>query len=250
MVLNFDEDRVAMLSPCDMVEKIEGMPETVVTFFDDKIMDEFLRLYKVETIGSTAIKKHTIYKTVINGKEIAVVLAGIGAPLSVALFEEVCFMGAKNILMFGSCGVLTDIKEASIIIPYAAVRDEGTSFHYAPAGEEIQLNPVYVDRLEKLCKEAEVDYVKGKTWTNDAFYRETKAKVAQRVKEGCICVEMECSAMAAFANLRNVNFAQFFYAADSLAKEKWDMRILQGESLQGEEIALKLALEFATKLFD
>ena len=57
MVLNFDEDRVAMLSPCDMVEKIEGMPETVVTFFDDKIMDEFLRLYKVETIGSTAIKK-------------------------------------------------------------------------------------------------------------------------------------------------------------------------------------------------
>ena len=33
--------------------------------------------------------------------------------------------------------------------------------------------------------------VAGKVWTTDAIYRETKAKLDARKKEGCIAVEME-----------------------------------------------------------
>ena len=55
--------------------------------------------------------------------------------------------------------------------------------------------------------------------------------------------------MTAFANFRGVNFAQFFYAADSLAKEDWDVRILQDSKMNGEERALALALDWASKLF-
>lgn len=51
-------------------------------------------------------------------------------------------MGAGNLLVFGTCGVLDNsIKETSIIIPNSAIRDEGTSYHYAPATNEIALNP-------------------------------------------------------------------------------------------------------------
>ena len=47
-------------------------------------------------------------------------------------FEEVVAMGAKKFVLFGSCGVLDDEKvKDHIIIPVSAVRDEGTSYHYA-----------------------------------------------------------------------------------------------------------------------
>ena len=54
-------------------------------------------------------------------------------------------------------------------------------------------------------------------WTNDAFYRETRAMLNRRRSEGCAVVEMECSAMAASAALRGARFAQLFYTADTLA---------------------------------
>ena len=249
MVLRFDNDKNAILSLKDMVEKVDNMPETIVAFFDSKILDYFLKEYKSEQIASTSIKRLPVYKININGKDVAVFLTGIGAPLCVALCEELCYMGIKNILMFGACGVLTDIKEASIILPTSAVRDEGTSFHYAEPSDEIKLNEKYVNRLIQLCKDSSVDFITGKTWSNDAFYRETKGKIIEMQNRGCICVEMECSAMTAFANFRGVNFAQFFYAADSLAKEDWDVRILQDSKMNGEERALALALDWASKLF-
>ena len=55
-----------------------------------------------------------------------------------------------------------------------------------------------------------------KTWTTDAFFRETRGKVEKRLKQGCSVVEMECAAMATVAAFRNVKFAQFMWAADSL----------------------------------
>lgn len=44
--------------------------------------------------------------------------------------------------------------------------------------------------------------------------------------QGCICVDMECSANAAVAQFRDRNLIQFFYAADNLDAEEWDIRSL------------------------
>ena len=72
---------------------------------------------------------------------------------------------------------------------------------------------------------AEIDYVCGKTWTTDAFYRETESNTARRVGEGCVCVEMECSALQAVCDFRGAALYQFVYAADSL-HGTWNRRIL------------------------
>ena len=253
MVLNFDSNKNAIINAKDFVKPIKGMPQTVITFFENKLLDEFLRMFKTEIIGETgtACKRHPVYKFNYKGKDLAVVQSGVGAPYAVGNFEEVVAMGAKNILMFGSCGVLVDAKEASIIVPTAAIRGEGTSYHYARPSEEIALQPKYVNRLIKFFKNANVDYITGKTWTCDAIFRETPKKMKQRLKQGCVSVEMECAAMAAFAKFRKINFAEFFYAADSLASKEWDARILlENNKLNGEERALILAIECALTLFD
>ena len=64
----------------------------------------------------------------------------------------------------------------------------------------------------------------GRTWTTDAFFRETRAKVDRRRDEGCITVEMEASAMFAAAAFRGAVYGQLLYAGDDLSDKEWDGR--------------------------
>ncbi|MBU5439209.1 hypothetical protein KQI42_14395 [Tissierella sp. MSJ-40] len=45
-----------------------------------------------------------------------------------------------------------------------------------------------------------------------------------RKEEGCLAVEMECSAFCAVAEYRNVNFGQMLYSGDDISYEEWDSR--------------------------
>ena len=65
----------------------------------------------------------------------------MGAPACVAGLEEIIQMGAKNIVLFGCCGVLNEnATKGKIILPTAAIRDEGTSQYYFPHSEYIKAN--------------------------------------------------------------------------------------------------------------
>ena len=68
----------------------------------------------------------------------------------------------------------------------------------------------------------------------------------RRKEAGAICVDMECSAVAALAAFRDLSFCHFFYAADHLSEEKWDIRNLSShEDLDEKDKVALLALEFA-----
>jgi uridine phosphorylase len=66
--------------------------------------------------------------------------------------------------------------------------------------------------------------VLGKTWTTDAIYRETPARIARRRAEGCITVEMEAAAFFAVAQFRGVTFGQILYGGDDVSGDLWDDR--------------------------
>lgn len=84
------------------------------------------------------------------------------------------------------------------------------------------------------------------TWTTDGFYRETPAKVKQFKELGASCVEMECAALAACANFRQVDFAQILFTADSLSDlEKHEDR---GWGRDAHELALQLATQILAKI--
>ena len=65
--------------------------------------------------------------------------------------------------------------------------------------------------------EHDVPYTLGKTWTTDAPFRETAAKIAARRDEGCISVEMETAAFLAVTHARGIAFAQYLYAGDDVS---------------------------------
>ena len=161
------------------------------------------------------------------GKELAFYLSPVGAPACAAALDDLYAMGAEKVIVFGTCGVLErTIPDGSVIIPDCAVRDEGTSYHYAPPSDEILLSQTYRNLFISLLDQNEIPHLTGKVWTTDAVYRETRKKVERRRQQGCICVEMECSALAAVSQFRKKELFQFFYAADNLDAESWEPRSL------------------------
>jgi uridine phosphorylase len=106
----------------------------------------------------------------------------------------------------------------------AAVRDEGTSYHYLAPSRLIEAAPAAVCAIEAVLARSGVPFTTGTTWSTDAVYRETREKVALRKSEGCITVEMEAAALLAVARFRAVVLGEILYAGDSLAGEAWDHR--------------------------
>ena len=146
------------------------------------------------------------------------------------------------------CGVLKkELAVGNLIIPIAAVRDEGTSYHYVKPSREIYANERIIKIIEDTFLEKNISYIKAKTWTTDAFFRETHKKVAQRKEEGCVTVEMETSAYIAASQFNNVEFGQILCSGDSLAGEEWDKREYNKRSDIREYVA-RLTLDVGIRI--
>ena len=77
--------------------------------------------------------------------------------------EDLVAMGMKKLILFGTCGILEEqVKETSIIVPTIAVRDEGTSFHYAPAQNEISVNDRTLAKFLTYLQAENISFSKGK----------------------------------------------------------------------------------------
>lgn len=252
ILTEFDPAKKAVINPIDFIKPVQGMPKIAVTCYANTTFERMISELETEIIAtsSTANAVVPIYKTVYKGVEMALFMNDVGAPASAAMLEDVFMMGVEKVIVFGTCGVLEKgIDDCSIIIPNCAVRDEGTSYHYAPASDEIEVNQKYMDVFTKMLAELRVKYTVGKTWTTDAIYRETADKVKRRKEQGCICVDMECSADAAVAQFREKDLVQFFYAADNLDAEEWDVRSLSNNArIEEKNRIASIALELATRI--
>ena len=75
-------------------------------------------------------------------ERVALFHPGVGAPLAAGLLEEVIASGCKKFIACGGAGVLDrEIAVGHLIVPTAAIRDEGTSYHYLPPGREVSPSP-------------------------------------------------------------------------------------------------------------
>ncbi len=236
----------ALFSPADTTKRIDDFPKICVSTFSDNIIQKFMSLDKAVKIAElmTANGLLPVYKINYKNTEIAFYRSMVGAPACVSCFEEIVAMGARKFVLFGSCGVLDDEKvKNNIIIPVAAVRDEGTSYHYIAPSPEIEADAHSIQTLETVLTDCGCSYVKGKTWTSDAIYRETLSAIQERRAEGCIAVEMECASMLAAARYRGIPFIQFLYGADNLSSDTWEIRDLNLYGLSDAEKYMYLAFE-------
>ena len=226
-ILEFDEDKNAFIRPSNLVQPIDGISEKCVLCFFSEVIEKIIKEYThkiVYTFKSEGIN-YPLYEFEYMGEKICLIQAAVGAPLAAGQIEELAALGCKKFICCGSCGVLQkEIAVGHLIIPTSAVRDEGTSYHYVKPSREVVADKNVIEIIEKTLLEKKLPYIKAKTWTTDAFFRETPSKIVQRKKEGCVTVEMEASAYIAVSQYNNVKFGQILYSGDSLAGEEWDRR--------------------------
>ncbi len=140
-ILEFDPAPTAVIEPSEHIEPIDIPPHAVLCFFQDVI--------------EKVVAEH-------GGRVIDHVVSEIGPQPDLraghrraprwrscirasarrsrrGFLEELIARGCRAFVACGGAGVLVpDVALGHVIVPTAAVRDEGTSYHYLPAAREVE----------------------------------------------------------------------------------------------------------------
>lgn len=221
-MIRFDPEREAVFGPFDL--KLDGAPTKCLMIFDDEIWEDYIL---ADSSLATQAVTNAYGRTFDNfryterdGERILLVSPATGAAGAVCDMELLIASGIRKIVAFGTCGRLDkNIAKNTIVLPVAAIREEGTSYHYLPDSGEIATNTDALKVCENVFAERGVATLGGKVWTTDAVYRETAGKIALMKERGCIAVEMELSALTAVAQYRGIDFTEFLIAEDTVDGE-------------------------------
>jgi uridine phosphorylase len=84
--------------------------------------------------------------------------SGMGSPSAEVVLRELLTAGARRILRVGSCGAMRpEIKAGQLVIATGAVRDEGTTDHYAPREYPALAHPRAVAALVEGARRARLE---------------------------------------------------------------------------------------------
>lgn len=228
-MLEYDATREAFVEPRDAVAPRDVPPACVVTFFGDSVQ-RLVQSGQARVLDDNAWEDgaHPVLEMTHGDRLVTLLRCGVGAPLAVGLLEEVIAMGCRAFVVCGGAGALRpEVAFGRLVVVQSALRDEGTSHHYAPPSRHIDANPAATALLGETLRERGFAFVSGRTWTTDAPFRETATKIEARRREGCLTVEMEAAALAAVADFRGVPLAQVLYGGDDLSGERWNDRSWQ-----------------------
>jgi uridine phosphorylase len=225
-ILDRDPTRKAVLEPQHIIKRPFDAPEhCVFCFFPDVIAEIAANGAREIYRRVSELGEHPVYEIEFGGRRLMVAHPRIGASVAAASLEGAIAMGARKFIACGGAGVLTSsIAVGHLVVPTAAVRDEGTSYHYLPPSLDVKPDARALRAIKETLKSNGFAYIEGKTWTTDGLYRETRRKVNLRLRQGCIVVEMEAAAFFAVAKFRRVQFGQILYGADDLGGDDWDHR--------------------------
>ena len=228
--------------------EVDDFPEIVIGAFKEETVRVLAQVASAEVICSLrGGRTIPVYRVHWQGRDVGLFHSLMGGAGTVCLMESLIARGAKAFLYYGNCGVLNkEIAAGHLILPTAAYRDEGTSYHYLPVSDYVEI-PTHA-RLSQIMDVLHLPSVSGKVWTTDAFYRETRSNMEQRKADGCIAVDMECASVMAAGQFRGVPVYQFFYADDCLDGDHWDPRTLGARPSSSHEKYLRVALEIAARI--
>jgi uridine phosphorylase len=134
------------------------------------------------------------------GQTVGIIGCAVGAPFAVLIAEELFASGCRFLLSLTSAGQITRSGPTPyFVIINRALRDEGTSYHYASPSDYADADAGLVARAVAALGKGKQLFFVGPTWTTDAPFRETAAAIEAARSKGALAVEMEAAALYAFA---------------------------------------------------
>lgn len=210
---NWYSEEEEFTKPSTMAADLD-IEDAVICFegkFYDLLVDKFE--LKEEAEGLPALIEGKI------GDDIGVFKSYFGSPAAAMLLEALIASGVERVLMLGEAGsIAPKCSIGQIIIPTWGIREEGTSYHYFPPEHDVSPSNKMVKGLENAV---DIEVKKGGVWTIDAGFRETKGKINNYAHRGVLCVEMECTALMAVAEYRDIDFASVLVITDEIFSDEW-----------------------------
>ena len=168
------------------------------------------------------------YHTQLDGFELAGQTVGIigsvvGAPFAVLIAEELFASGCRFLLSLTSAGQITACGPTPyFVIIDRALRDEGTSYHYASPSDYAAADARLVASAAAALEKSKQPFFVGATWTTDAPFRETTAAIEAARSKGVLAVEMEAAALYAFSRASGAALLCLAHVTNSMGQAGQD----------------------------
>ena len=242
---SYHDEKESLFSPGAFWGEQKNICDTAIVTFSHEIYNSVLQRYPHREAGHIASANgiRPVWILDAGGREIIFYKSYIGSCMAGnAIIEMWWQTGVKKLILFGSAGSLdSELTTGKLVIPTQAYRDEGLSYHYAPASDYIDI--INSKKLEEIFRSLGLPYVCGRIWTTDAPYRETRTAVETRKEEGCIAVEMEIAGVQAVCGYYGIEFYPFVVTGDILDGDEYAPEGLHSanHSTDKFDIALKIA---------
>src|SRR3984893_11712450 len=152
------------------------------------------------------------------GQTVGIVGCAVGAPFAVLIAEELFASGCRLLVSLTSAGQITPAgRTPYFVIIERALRDEGTSYHYAAPSEYSEADPQLIAAAAQDLAKKGIAAVTGSSWTTDAPFRETAEAIAAARSKGVLAVEMEAAALYAFARARKRRIICLAHVTNTMA---------------------------------
>lgn len=213
-LLNHPLDQPSAFTPEGLMNSVrrarsisEGeVPPICVLEFDGDITDWLIGHGRARKFPSWPCFHTTMFAIEVEDVVCGIIPRTIGGPYAVLIAEQLAASGAKLIVGLTSAGrIARDLPLPCLVVVTDAIRDEGTSFHYLAAGSEIACpSPQVIAPLEEELSQTGWSVRRGKVWTTDAPYRETRVQIQQWSNDSALAVEMQAASLFAFGAARGV----------------------------------------------
>lgn len=141
----------------------------------------------------------------LGGHRAGIVGRAVGASFAVLVAEELFASGCQLLVSLTSAGQIVPAGQPPyFVVIDRSLRDEGTSYHYAPPSEFAEADPDLVKKAATALTRSGLHGVVGASWTTDAPFRETAQAIEAAHSKGILAVEMEAAALYTFARATGV----------------------------------------------
>jgi len=172
------------------------------------------------------------------GCEIGIVGRVVGAPYAVLVAEELFASGCELLVSITSAGQVNPAGDLPyFVVIDRALRDEGTSYHYAAPAQFADADPQMIALGRNAVAAAGFPEIAGASWTTDAPFRETAAALEAARALGILTVEMEAAALYSFAAARRARVLCFAHVTNTMGQADIDFEKGEGD---GAHASLKL----------
>ena len=157
------------------------------------------------------------------GRDVGIIGRAVGASFAVLVAEELFASGCRLLISLTSAGqIVASGPPPYFIIIDRALRDEGTSYHYASPADYADACPQLLASAVAAVKQDNPKTITGSTWTTDAPFRETPQAIQAAADRGILAVEMEAAALYAFAEARGCKVLCLAHVTNTMAQSGAD----------------------------